>query len=337
MTGRALHVISAGPGVTVQDQGRPGYLDRGLSRGGAADTLAVAEGAALLGQNVAFALLEMAGMGGTFRAGCDLRIALTGAPMRASIDSAPVVWNASYLLPAGSELEIGAANSGVYGYLHVGGGVETPLVLGSRSAHLAAGLGQPVTAGTVLPVGPDTGGTIGLTLDTTPRFSGGVIRILRSLQTDFFPQADLDRFESTQFLRDARANRMGVKLTCEGAGFHVEGGLSILSEVIVPGDIQVTGDGTPFVLLPECQTTGGYPRIGTVLPSDLPKVAQAGPGAPLSFKFIQTDVALEAHRRYARQIKDLPRTVRALVRDPHDIPDLLSYQLISGMIADGDT
>ena len=83
-----LTILRAGPGLTVQDLGRPGYLDMGLSRGGAVDRLALAEGAALLGQADSLAAVEMAGMGGEFQADQDLRIALTGARMRAQIDGA---------------------------------------------------------------------------------------------------------------------------------------------------------------------------------------------------------------------------------------------------------
>ena len=93
---RALIVHACGPGVTVQDAGRPGYLGYGVSRGGAADRLALAEGAALLAQSGALAALELAGMGGEFEAGEDLRIALTGAPMRASLDGRRLAWHASH-------------------------------------------------------------------------------------------------------------------------------------------------------------------------------------------------------------------------------------------------
>jgi len=137
-------------------------------------------------------------------------------------------------------------------------------------------------------------------------------------------------------MRDARGNRMGARLEFEGAPFAASGQLSILSEVIVPGDIQMTGDGTPFVLLPECQTTGGYPRIGTVIPADLPRVAQAGPGISLRFEVIELQDAVEIHRRHVAALAKLPSTIRPLLRRPEDISDLLSYQLISGVISGHD-
>jgi allophanate hydrolase len=338
---RRLIIQTAGPGMSVQDMGRPGYLAYGLSRGGAADRQAMAEGAALLHQDQGLAALEMAGMGGSFEVSHDTRIALTGAPMRASIDGAAVAWNASHMLSAGSRLGIGGATRGVYGYLHLGGGIDTTDRLGARSAHLAAGIGGLVAAGTDLPLGEDgdedrAGGETGLTLPEDTRFDGGELRVVPGFQTGFFAEDEIVRFEATLFTRAARGNRMGVRLDPDGAGFASDAGLSVLSEIIVPGDIQITGDGTPFVLLAECQTTGGYPRIGSVLPCDLPRVAQAAPGARLRFRLVTPEEGTAIERAAAALRKGLRRAVRPLLRDPHDIRDLLSYQLIGGVTAGHD-
>ncbi|MFD1344350.1 5-oxoprolinase subunit C family protein [Litorisediminicola beolgyonensis] len=331
-----LIVHRAGPGVTVQDLGRPGYLRFGLSRGGAADRLALHEGAALLGQPV-MAALELAGMGGEFEATADTRIALTGATMSASIDGDRIAWNACHALPRGARLTIGAVERGSYGYLSLGGGIATEDRLGARSAHLAAGLGAPVEPGTALPLGDDPrAGVTNLTLTPEPRFEGGTLRVVPSLQTEFFPEDERRRFEETPFKRDSRANRMGVRMVPDGPGFESEAGLSVLSEVIVPGDIQVTGDGTPFVLMSESQTTGGYPRIGTVLPCDLPRAAQAPAGATIRFRFLTLEDAAEVEARARKAWTSLRGGIRPLIRRPEDIRDLLSYQLISGVTAGDD-
>jgi len=319
--------------MTIQDQGRPGWMAQGLSRGGAADQLALAEGAALLGQATSCAALEMAGMGGVFEATAPLRIALTGAPMRAMLDGAELRWNASHDLPAGARLEIGGARAGVYGYLHVGGGFEPPEILGARSAHLAGGIGALISDGTRLPIGRDPGGPVGMGLRVEDRFSGGVLRLMAGIQTDRFGADVLSRFQQTEFRRAANGNRQGVALQAEGQGFVAAEQLDGVSEVIVPGDIQMTGDGLPFVLLSECQTIGGYPRIGTVLPCDLPLAAQAPVGAPMRFHLLGRAEAEQAQAKAAQHIGALPRAITPLRRDPQDIPDLLSYQLISGAIS----
>ncbi|MDO6586894.1 urea amidolyase [Salipiger sp. 1_MG-2023] len=326
---RVLIVHRAGPALTLQDAGRPGWITYGLSKGGAMDRLALAEGAALLGQRETLAL-EMGGMGGLFEASQDTRIALSGAPMRAKIDGAPVLWHAAHLLPKGAKLDIGPATSGAYGYLHVGGGFDGPEVLGARSAHVTAGLGAAIEAGARLPIGPDRGGETGRKLPVADRFSGGTLRVVESLQTALFPPEQVARFGSEGFTRDGRANRMGVKLNPDGDGYGALGGLSVVSEVISPGDIQMTGDGAPFVLMAECQTTGGYPRLATVIPADLPRIAQAPAGARLAFRFVTIDEALTAEAAYRKHIKDLPRSVQPIVRHPADVPDLLSYKLVSG-------
>lgn len=331
---RALKVIRAGPQMSVQDMGREGYLAFGLSRGGAADRVALWEGAALLGQSEGCAALEMAGMGGVFEASEDMRIALTGAPMASAIDGAPVAWNASHMLAQGAQLSIGAARAGSYGYLHVGGGFDTEKRLGARAAHLVARIGGVVHQDDVLPVAEDKGARTGLKLPEDGRFKGGKVRLVPSVQTGLFSAAERARFAQTVFTRDAKGNRMGARLVPEGEGFASSAGLSVLSEVIVPGDVQITGDGTPFVLLCECQTTGGYPRIGAVIPADLPRVAQAAPGAELCFEFITLEEARDIERKEAARRAELGKTAEPLLRDPREIANLGSYQLVSG-VTDG--
>ena len=335
MTGH-LNVLSAGPAISVQDMGRSGYLAHGLTRGGAADTLALCEGAALLGQSPHLACLEMVGLGGAFTADVDTVIALTGAQMAANIDGAAVVWNASHRLPAGAKLIIGGAQQGTYGYLSVAGGIDLPDVMGARSSHLTAGIGGMVQTGDALPIKANAKAQAGYFIAPEARCAGGVAHIVPSVQTEQFTKATLDRFIATTFRRDPRGNRQGVRMASDSDGFFVEGGLSIVSEVITEGDIQITGDGAPYVLMCECQTTGGYPRIGTVIPSDLPLVAQAPVGAPLEFRFVTLDEARSLEQRARAARKALPGAVHPLVRDPHDMSNLLSYQLVGGVISATD-
>lgn len=334
---RALVVEQAGPGVAVQDMGRPGYLAQGLTRGGAADLLAVAEGAALLRQTPEKAVIEMVGVGGTFRATQDIVVALTGAAMTASIDGQNAVWNASHALPAGANLVLGPTRDGTYGYLSVGGGFAVPPVMGARATHQSTGLGALIAAGDTLPVGLDGGGaTAGLSLPRGPRFAGGLVRIVPSMQTEDFDPEARARFEATLFKRDPRANRQGVRMQSDGTGFSNPDQLSVVSEVIVPGDIQIAGDGQPFVLLAESQTTGGYPRIGTVLPCDLPRVVQAPAGAELRFQFVTLDAAIAIETRARKEQGALRKAATPLIRDPGTMQDLLSYTLIDGVMSAWD-
>jgi len=319
--------------MTLQDLGRPGYMGEGLSVGGAADRTAFLEGVALLGQSVECAAIEMAAFGGDFTASTDIRIALTGAPMVAACDGEILTWNASHILQAGQRLSIGAATAGVYGYLHVGGGLVTDAFLNSRSTHLTAGIGALIETGEKYSIGEDPNRReANKLISSAPRFEGGTVRILPSVQTRLFSTDVLERFQKTVFSRSPRANRQGLELLFEGDPFSTKDQLTILSEPMIAGDIQMTGEGKPFVLLPECQTTGGYPRIGTVLPADLPIVAQAGAGQRLQFQFIDYDSALRTYRTKDRHLSELASSICPLLRDPHDMRDLLAYQLVGGVV-----
>ncbi|MEZ5836221.1 MAG: biotin-dependent carboxyltransferase family protein [Geminicoccaceae bacterium] len=334
----SLIVHSAGPGVSIQDGGRPGFLAVGLSRGGAADRLALLEAAALLGHETAdAAAIEMAGFGGIFEATGAMRIALTGAPMRARLNGEAIAWHASHGLQAGDMLDIGGPLSGLFGYLSLGGGIDTPPVLGSRSTHGVARIGRNIRAGDRIPSGEDTHlESVGQRLEPRPRFTGGTVRFVEGPQTALFDEESRDRFVNTAFTRDPRGNRQGVRLVFDGRRFAVKGQLDIVSEIISPGDIQVPGDGSPFVLMPECQTIGGYPRIGTIVPDDLAIVAQAAPGTRLRFHLVDPVAALADYRRQRREEADLRYKVEPLIRDPAAMRDLLGYQLISGATAGDD-
>lgn len=317
--------------MTVQDDGWRGALAFGLSQGGAADTRALAEGRALLGQ-AGIAVVEMAGMGGQFRVSHATRIALTGADMQATLDGAALAWNAVHRMEAGQVLVIGAARSGVYGYLCVGGGVETPVAIGSRSTHRASGLGHVLQAGDILPLGVDTKPErTGLILPAQSP-STQPIRIVPTAQTSLFSDDVLSAFQATEFTRSARGNRQGVALESLEP-FTLDGGQSITSETIVYGDIQLPGDGTPVVLMADCQTTGGYPRIAAVLPCDMPRVAQAPVGAKLRFKLLTRQEGITAELAEHKARAELARKCVPILRDPASMQDLLSYQLISGAVS----
>ncbi len=119
-----------------------------------------------------------------------------------------------------------------------------------------------------------------------------------------------------------------MRLDHDGAPFATEAQLNQVSDFIAEGDIQMTGDGTPFVLLADCQTMGGYPRIGTVLPADLPRIAQAMPGDSIRFSFVSEDEAGASWQSDAAIIDSFRKRCVPRVRDPREMNDLLSYELI---------
>ena len=341
-----LHIHQAAPGLSLQDLGRPGLIGQGVSPGGAADRLALLEAAALLSLPAPVAALEMVGAGGTFTATAPLRIALTGAPMTATMDGQALAWNASHLLPAGMELRIGGTRSGTYGYLsfsnplvaaHLPDGATSAHWQGSIATHFAAGIGAGLAAGSQLDFAPCADSDApAQCLPLDARFDGGLCRVMPGPQTALFEPATRDRFFATSFQKGRRANRQGVALESAAQGFSTSAAAGLLSDFITSGDIQMTGDGQPFVLLSECQTIGGYPRLGTVLPEDLPRVAQCPPGGSLQFQAITLEDAHAQARSESEILKALRQKLSPLIRAPQDIHDLLSYQLVSGVTAGDD-
>jgi len=326
-----LTIQRAGPAISVQDLGRPGHMAQGISTGGAADRQALFEAAALLLLPAVAPAIEMASLGGVFTTDAPMRFALTGAPMKATIDGYPLAWSASHTLHPVQRLEIGGASVGVYGYLTPAATIDAPAWLGSRAVHGVAGVGKPLAAGDALPLGEDPRPEApSLTLDPGDRFSGGEVRLMPGPQTALFPKAVLDRALATEFRRGAQANRQGVRLDHGGEPFGTEAAAGLASDFIIAGDVQMTGDGVPYVLMSECQTIGGYPRLGTVLPDDLPRVAQAPLGARLRLALVTTEAADALWKSDAERLRLARGGVRPLFRDPASMRDLLSYQLISG-------
>lgn len=325
---RRLILQTVGPAVSIQDNGRAGGMGVGLSRSGAADRMGLLKACALLDQPIGAAAIEMAGFGGTFEFSDLTRFALTGAEMRATLNGEPLEWNATHLAGPGAVLSIGAAEKGVYGYLMVAGGIETEVELGGRGYHRIAGLGQALAAGDVLPLGEDKDIAAALLRLQRKTKLTTQIRFMPGPQTDLFSDDALQTFAATQFRRSPKANRQGVRLDHEGAPFSVGSQLNQVSDFISEGDIQMTGDGTPYVLLADCQTMGGYPRIGTVLPCDVPRVAQAMPGDVLSFELVSLEAAEALWQSEDTMVSSFRARCFPRVRDPREMADLLAFELI---------
>ena len=325
-----IEIMRATVGLSIQDMGRAGPTTIGLSQGGAMDKLALIEAAALLGKTQPSPAIEFMGIGGSLRVSCDVTVALTGGEMTAKVGDRLLQWNATHTLNAGDILELSAPKSGVYAYVTPHAELATPRIFDSQSSHVSAGVGDWLQIGNVI------NGTLApavrsMKIRAVDRLDGGTVRYLAGPQTDLFSDADLERFHATPFRGSHTANRRGVKIDFEGAPFTPQNAHGIVSDIIVTGDIQMTGDGEPYVLMSECQTMGGYPRIGTVIPADLPVLAQAKAGTPIRFEQITLK---QADTLMADPISAATLSTRlsTLVRDPAEISDLLSYQLISGAI-----
>lgn len=326
-----IEVARASIGLSIQDMGRTGTTAIGLSPGGAMDKLALIEAAALLGPSHPLPAIEFMGVGGSLRILCEMTIALTGGEMTAKVGDRLLQWNATHTLNAGDVIELSAPKSGVYGYLTPFVELDAPQIFKSHSSHVSAGVGQWLQSGDLIH-GISARRTKSMKMQAIERLGGGTVRYLKGPQTDLFSDADQERFQTTAFHASHIANRRGVKVEYEGAPFTPQNAHSIVSDIIVTGDIQMTGTGEPYVLMSECQTMGGYPRIGTVIPADLPILAQAKAGTPIRFQPITLEQA-DSIMAEPVSMGFLSARISPLIRDPSEINDLLSYQLISGAIS----
>ncbi|MEO1090192.1 MAG: urea amidolyase [Pseudomonadota bacterium] len=344
MTEIFLDVDDGGFRTTVQDLGRPGFQRNGVAEGGAVDPVAVWEGAALLGQPPELAALEMVGLGGRYRAfGGAVRVALTGAPFAAERGGGRAApWRGSFVLEDGEVLTIGGALTGGYGYLHVGGGVDVAPVLRSLSTHLRAGFGgfggRALRKGDRLIVGVDDGQPGELELSDLPNDPPNRIRVLWGVQAEEFSAAERERFLASTFEVTPQRDRMGVRLAHDGEPFVTERSLTLISDAVVLGDVQVPGDGRAVVLLADRQPTGGYPRIATVISADLAAFAQLPPGAAFHFVAVDHATAVSALRVHQARLDTLTERVRPRLPQGADLERRLSTtNLVDGVTTGGLT
>jgi KipI family sensor histidine kinase inhibitor len=282
----AIRVIEAGLLTTVQDVRRVGLRRLGVSGGGAADAEALARANAAVGNAPGAAGIEctVSGPALAFLAGAHFAVAgadLGAVLERADLGSWPVPPEAAVRARPGNVLRFEARLSGCRAYVAVAGGIDVPLVLGSRSTDMAAGIGgiggRPLRAGDVVGAGTARLGqpTAGA---REPHAPSGVatVRVVMGPQDHLFAADARQRFLSETWEVAAGSDRVGCRL--DGPPVRPEGPAEIVSDGMVPGCVQVAADGKPMVMLADGPTTGGYPKIATVISADVGRVAQLVPG-----------------------------------------------------------
>lgn len=290
------------PGVltTVQDEGRIGFLAFGLPKAGVMDRYAARIANLLCGNPVGAAVLEMTLLGGAYQFDTPCRIAITGADMEPKLNGAAVAsWAAFDILP-GDSLELGYVKSGCRTYLAVSGGIDVPLVMGSRSTYTRAQVGgwegRRLKTGDELPVGPalpPKTGPVRLDGAFIPDYTEKlVLRVLLGPQEDLFEEKGIDDFLQSSFAVSDEADRMGCRL--EGPAIKHKDKADIVSDALCFGAVQVPGNGQPIVMMADCGTTGGYAKIATVVGADLWRLAQAKPQDRVSFVRCTEEEAIEA-------------------------------------------
>lgn len=323
----SLRVEAASGGVTLQDFGRFGWRRHGISTAGAMDRLALATANALVGNAPDQAGLE------AMLGGCRLRVGERSVLVAAASPGVTLIID-SRVIPAGQSAEaapgalitLAPPRGGVYGYLAIAGGVDLAGQMGSLSTHRRSGVGAaPIAVGDLLPLCGTPPGAQPLSFDRLPEHELGPIRVMAGPQDDWFGAEALARLCATDWRVAPRSDRMGLFL--EGGALEARAG-SMVTDGVMPGSIQVPPAGMPIVLMRDCQTTGGYPKIATVISADLDRLAQIGPGQRLRFALVSRDQALEALRAARARVAAL-RPGPAF-RSP-DTARLLRENLISGV------
>lgn len=310
----ALRVLAAGPLLTVQDLGRDRYERFGVPQSGAMDWFSLRVANHLVGNPQGAASLEFALQPPILRVDSDCLVAVAGHGFSPSISGRRVGIFRCALARSGEIIQFASEKTTGWGYLAVSGGIDVPLVLGSRSTYLRGGFGgyqgRVIRDGDVLPVGEwnsflrwELPGRA-IPLKYRIQYTSSVnIPVITGPQKDVFGKSGLDEFFTSEYAVVPSSDRMGYRLDGPPVASCVP--IELLSEGNAPGSIQIPPGGQPIVLLSDRPATGGYAKIATVASAGLPLLVQAFPGTG-RVRFRPIDV--ETAQREYRDLVDLIET-----------------------------
>lgn len=299
----SVKIVLPGAVMTVQDGGRYGYQETGIQVSGAMDQASFKKANYLVGNDETEAVLEVTLFGGMLEFTEDTIVAVTGADMGPMVDEEPVEMNCPLLIKKGQILALGMTRQGCRTYLAFAGGIDVPLVMGSRSTNLKCAFGgyggRALKAGDVLKLGKPK-----LSFDQVKkRRTKGIetskiieVHAVPGPQQEYFTEAGEKAFYNGTYTIADQSDRMGYRL--EGPRAESKNGTDIISDAIPLGAVQIPPSGQPIVLLADRQTTGGYAKIAVVCSFDIPKLAQGRPGDKV--RFLKTDVKT-AQKLYRKQ------------------------------------
>ena len=307
-----LVVSSIGPASSVQDGGRHGSQRYGLTPSGAMDRLALTAANSLVGNAGFTAAIEIGPFGAAFTARDGaVRVALAGASRNTDISGRAAVSDTSVTLVDGETLTLGFARGGSFSYLAIEGGIAGEPIFGSLAVNARAGIGspypRPLQAGDELQT-VAASGAAERRIDVPPVVEGP-IRVVMGPQDDEFGKAT-QLFLESEWKISATSDRMGYRL--EGPVLRHLHGHNIVTDGTVNGSIQVPGNGQPIVLMADRGTSGGYPKIATVITADLGRFAQTPAGRGFRFKAVSMTEAQAEARKFWEMLRTLPDRVRAI-------------------------
>ncbi len=336
MTDARLRVSFAGPLVTFQDAGRPGHMRFGVSASGPMDRLSHTAANVALGNAPDATAIEVS-MGGLVLECLDGEVSLSLTGGAFTVDRSGDMFDSwsIFSLSAGEKVTIRPGASGSWAYLAFAGTIEARRWLGHTATHSTSGFGggQLVTGQTIditdATLREDRHGTI-----DRPGFleTGAKMRVVLGPQDQHFTPEAVEAFQSSPFALTDAFDRMGVRLA--GPTLDLKAALSLPSEPVTRGSVQVAGDGVPTVLLADHQTTGGYPKIATLISEDIDRISQLRARDPVAFTAITPAEAIQTTRATA--------VARNVYLDAISHPKgtlsqrLLRENLISGVITGTD-
>ena len=303
MTESAIRVTAPGLLTTVQDLGRRGFQKYGVPVCGAMDAVSMRIANILVGNPETLAGLEITFAAPELVFDRDAAIALVGADFAPVVNGAEARAWESVRVPAGAAVSFRAPADGVRAWLAVDGGVDVPIVMGSRSTDLKSGFGghegRPLRDGDVLPLGrprhpaPPAPARLPEGVSRQPTYGQSFeIRAVLGPQNDRFSDAGIATFLQSEYAVSPDADRTGYRL--DGPAIERADDVAIVSDGTALGSVQVPGAGTPIILLADRGTTGGYAKIATVITPDIGLLAQAMPGAKIRFRAVSVAEAREA-------------------------------------------
>jgi len=327
-------VSFAGPLVSVQDDGRAGFMRFGVPRSGPMDRTSFAVLRRALEQNEGFAAIEVSIGGMVLK--CtegNVTAGFVGGNFSVSLDGQPQSPWSVFTIRAGSTLTIRPGLEGSWGYLGFCGKINSSDWLGSQATHLASGLcGHPLAAGATIEVSEakvEAGFTCSLPIPDFARFSGNV-RIVPGPQDDCFAPETLGALVSEPYEVTQDYDRMGMRL--KGPSLTIAEELSMPSEALVRGAVQVPGHGDPIVLLADHQTTGGYPKIATVITADQDQLTQARARDKVRLVSVTPSEAVKLARAQHAKVTTYLESIAELRGTFED--RLRRSNLISGVVGD---
>jgi biotin-dependent carboxylase-like uncharacterized protein len=339
----ALRVLSPGLSTTIQDVGRPGFQRLGVPVSGALDPVSLHAANVLAGNPGNTGALEALYVGPAFAVDADdMRLAFAGADATIEILADPdagggeiISTMRSVRVRRGQVIRVGSLKNGATLYIAVEGGFAVEPELGSIAtdsrSRMGGWQGRPLVEGDAIALRRATATDRdeyridGLDLATPRRF-----RAVLGPQSDNFSEQEIERFFASEYTVSAGSNRMGMRLA--GQAIRHRCGFNIVSDAIATGSIQVPGSGQPIVLLADHQTTGGYPKIATVISADLPALGRLAIGSRVSFAPVTVEQAVAARRELSTTVDGIAgKMVRLATPAAAVAARLLECNLVSGV------